>query len=277
MSHWKTVWFLAIGFVLSASGRALAGWETGAKVGFDTNVNRSIAGSGKSDGYFSAYAGYGREPSGDQRHDWFFTAVAEGTAHANVSDLDSLSATVAPGLIFTLRPAWTLSVSPFLQVKRVKDGNQSAVAAGGRLQMKQRLQDGLSLGEYYVFTDSRADADVFSYKEHVLGATLGKTFSDKLSGEVGYEYGRGDSFRSVGGTATGGTGGMGGGMSQMYSTTFGGNLARERVNRHSIGASAEYDWTPSLFSAASYTWSVRRGDLGSSPSHTGFAGLGYRF
>jgi hypothetical protein len=278
MSHGNKVSLFAIALFLLASGQASAGWETGAKAGFDTNVNRSIAGSEKSDSFLSAYAGYGREPSGDYRQDWFFTAIAEGTAHANVSDLDSMSATVSPGMIFNLRPSWTLSVSPFLQGKSVKDGNQSAVAIGGRLQMKQRLQDDLRLGEYYVYTDSHANADVFSYKEHVLGLTLGKTFTDKLSGEVGYEYGRGDSFRSIGGTATpGGTGGMGGGKSQMFSSAFGADVARERVNRHSISASAEYDWTQALFSVASYSYSIRRGDLGDSNSHSGFAGLGYRF
>jgi hypothetical protein len=273
----KTTLF-AIGLFLLGGGSALAGWETGAKIGFDSNVNRSIAGNAKGDSFLSAYAGFGREPSGDLRQDWFFSALAEGTAHANVSDLDSLSATLSPGMVFSLRPSWTLSVAPFLQGKSVKDSNQSAMAIGGRISMKQRLEDDLSLGEYYAYTSSHANANVFSYNEHALGLTLGKTFSDRLSGDVGYEYGRGDSYRSEGTSAAfTGMGGFGSGMTQMFSSTFGTNVVRERVTRNTLGASAEYDWTKSLFSAASYAYTVRRGDLGSSTSHTGFAGLGYRF
>lgn len=270
--------FFIIGVFLPGSGQALAGWDTGVKAGFDSNVSRSISGNGKSAGFFSAYAGYSREPSGDHRQDWFFTVVGEGTAHTTVSDLDSISATFSPGWILFLRPAWTFSVSPFLQGKSVQDGNQSAVAVGGRLQMKQRLQDDLTLGEYYAYTDSHAHADVFSYGEHVLGVTLGKTFSSKISGELGYEYGRGDSFRSVGGSpAAGGAGGTVGGMSHMFSSAFGSEVFRERVTRHSIGASAEYDWTQALFSTAGYTYTSRQGELGSTSSHYGFAGVGYRF
>ncbi|HEY3490120.1 MAG TPA: hypothetical protein VGK27_08380 [Candidatus Deferrimicrobiaceae bacterium] len=271
-----------IGLFLLAGTPAIAGWEAGAKAGFDTNVSRTIGGSGKSDGFLSAYAGYGREPSGDESRDWFFTAIADGTAHANVSDLDSVSATVAPGLVFKLRPSWTLSVSPFLQAKGVKDSNQSAFDAGGRLQMKQRLQDDLVLGEYYVYTNSHASSDVFSYSEHALGVTLGKTFSEKASAEIGYEYGRGDSFRSTGnssagGGGVGGMGGIGSGMPRMFSSAFGSEVVRDRVNRHSVGVSAEYDWTRSIFTAANYTFTTRRGELGSSAAHTGYAGLGYRF
>lgn len=266
------------GLSLSGSGQAYAGWDAGVKAGLGTNVSRSISGNGQSDGFLSAYAGFGRQPSGDHRQDWFFTTVGEGTVHTDIPDLDSISATVSPGWIISLQPSWAFSVSPFLQVKSVRDGNQSAVAVGGRIQLKQRLQYDLTLGEYYAYTDSHAHADVFSYGEHVLGLTLGKTFGSKVSGEVGYEYGRGDSFRSVGDSASaGGIAGTGGGMSHMFSSAFGSEVFRERVTRHSVGVSAEYDWTQSLFSSAGYTYTARQGESGSTSSHDGFAGIGYRF
>jgi hypothetical protein len=65
-----------------------AGWEAGTKVGFDTNLSRSVR-DGKGDSYLSAYAGYSREPSGETRLDWIFAAVAEGTVYARLDDLDS--------------------------------------------------------------------------------------------------------------------------------------------------------------------------------------------
>src|SRR5512141_293039 len=60
---------LAVGMLLMAAGSAVAGWEAGTKLGFDSNVGRSIQG-GKSDAYLLAYAGFNREPSGESRGAW---------------------------------------------------------------------------------------------------------------------------------------------------------------------------------------------------------------
>lgn len=267
---------VAIISVLEA-GFAFAGWETGAKVGFDTNVSRSISG-GESDEYLLGYAAYGREPSGETRLDWSFSAVGEAAAYASLSDLDYAAITFSPGLVYFYRPGWMISAGPFLQAKGVRDSNQSAIAFGGKLLFRQQLPSDFYLGEYYAYTDSRANADTFSFTEHALGAFLGRKWTRTFYTELGYEFSRGDSFRSVGTSplAPGGTG-MFGGMQPMFSTAFGTEVVREKVDRHAIGVLAGIDWTKSIFSAAGYTFTNRRGDLGSSQSHAGFLGVGYRF
>lgn len=262
---------------LVEAGSVSAGWETGAKVGFDTDVSRSISG-GESDEYLLGYAAYSREPSGEARLDWSFSAVGESAAYANLSELDYAAVTFSPGLVYFNRPGWIISAAPFLQAKGVRDSNQSAIAFGGKLLFRQRLPSDFYLGEYYAYTDSRANADTFSITEHALGAFLGRNWTSTFSTEIGYEFSRGDSFRSVEASPSipGGTGGFGG-EHHMFSSAFGTEVVRERVDRHAIGVSAAIDWSKSIFSAAGYTFTNRRGDLGSSGSHAGFLGVGYRF
>lgn len=270
---------LAAGMLLMAAGSAVAGWEAGTKLGFDSNVDRSIHG-GKSDAYLLAYAGFGRAPSGESRGDWVFSASAEGAAFASVTDLDYAAITLSPGLVYAPRAGWTITVGPILQAKTVKDSDQSAVAFGGRFELRERLGEKAYLAEHYAYRDSRATSDIFSYKEHAVGALLGRNWAPALSSEIGYEFSRGDSFLSVGtSTATsGGTGGFGGGMMPgTFSSAFDSNVVKERVDRHAIGATIGYEWTRSIFSVAGYTVTVLRGDVGSSISNAGFAGVGYRF
>jgi hypothetical protein len=262
---------------LVEAGAVSAGWETGAKVGFDTNVSRSISG-GESDEYLLGYAAYNREPSGETRLDWSFSAVGEAAAYASLSDLDYASVTFSPGLVYFNRPGWAISAAPFLQAKGVKDSNQSAIALGGKLLFRQRLPSDFYAGQYYAYTDSRANAETFSYTEHALGAFLGRNWTHTFSTEIGYEFSRGDSFRSVAHSPSvpGGPGGFEG-EHHMFSSAFGTDVFRDRVDRHAIGVSAGIAWTKSIFSAAGYTYTNRRGDLGSSGSHAGFLGVGYRF
>jgi hypothetical protein len=270
---------LAAGMLLMAAGFAVAGWEAGTKLGFDSNVGRSIHG-GKSDAYLLAYGGFSREPSGESRGDWVFSAVAEGAAFASVTDLDYAAITLSPGLAYFPHAGWTITIAPILQAKTVKDSDQSAVAFGGKIGLRERLGEKAYLAEHYAYRDSRATSDIFSYKEHAVGALLGVNWTPVLSSEIGYEFSRGDSFLSVGtSTATsGGTGGFGGGMMPgMFSSAFGSDVVKERVDRHAIGASIGYAWTRSIFSVAGYTVTVLRGDVGSSISNAGFAGVGYRF
>lgn len=262
---------------LVEAGSVSAGWETGAKVGFDTDVSRSISG-GESDEYLLGYAAYSRGPSGETRLDWSFSAVGEAASYASLNDLDYAAITVSPGMVYFNRPGWIISAAPFLQAKGVRDSNQSAIAFGGKLLFRQRLPSDFYLGEYYAYTDSRANADTFSFTEHALGAFLGRNWTRTFSTEIGYEFSRGDSFLSLDGSPSvpGGPGGFGG-EHHMFSSAFGTEVVRERVDRHAIGVSAAIDWTKSIFSAAGYTYTNRRGDLGSSTSHAGFLGVGYRF
>ncbi len=197
---------LAAGMLLMAAGSAVAGWEAGTKLGFDSNVGRSIHG-GKSDAYLLAYGGFSREPSGESRGDWVFSASAEGAAFASVTDLDYAAITLSPGLVYFPHAGWTITVAPILQAKTVKDSDQSAVAFGGKIEVRERLGEKAYLAEHYAYRDSRATSDIFSYKEHAVGALLGVNWTPALSSEIGYEFSRGDSFLSVG-TSTATSGGM---------------------------------------------------------------------
>lgn len=270
---------LAAGMLLTGVESAVAGWEAGTKLGFDSNVDRSIQG-GKSDTSLLGYVGFNRGPSGESRGDWVFSAVVEGAAFASVTDLDYAAITLSPGLVYFPHAGWTITVAPILQAKTVKDSDQSAVAIGAKIELREPLGEKAYLAEHYAYRDSRATSDIFSYKEHAVGALLGANWTPALSSEIGYEFSRGDSFLSVGKSAatSGGTGGFGGGMMPgTFSPAFGTVVVKERVDHHVIGATIGYEWTRSIFSVAGYTVTVLRGDVGSSISNAGFAGVGYRF
>src|SRR3989304_5958593 len=126
-------------------------WELGSKAGFDTNVSRSVSG-GKSDSYLLGYAAYGREPDGETRLDWSFSAVGGGAAYASLSDLDYAAIMFSPGLVYFYRPGWVITAAPFLRAKGVRDSNQSAIAFGGKLLARQQLPSDFYLGEDYAYT-----------------------------------------------------------------------------------------------------------------------------
>jgi hypothetical protein len=265
-----------IGFLLAISPSAHAAWETGGKLGFDSNVNRAISG-GDSDSYLGGYLQYAREATGETRLDWTFSASLEGNVFLKNNDLNNGSMTLAPGLTFFPYLTWSINVSPFVQGKAVADSDQSAVAFGAKVSLKQPIGKNVYLGEYYVYTDSRANEDVYSYTENALGIYLGVNWTRAFFSEVGYEYSHGDSFQTLGTTSTASTGGSGKGKQHRYSSTFGTEVFKEKVDRHSIGLTAGIELLPSLFSNFSYTYSTMKGDLGTSIDHTGFIGLSYHF
>jgi hypothetical protein len=264
--------------------KAVAGWEVGAKAGFDTNVGRTVD-DGDSDVVLLGYGAYLRQADGEKRLDWTFSTVLEGAAYADYTDLDYGSASISPGLLWIVRPGWTFNLSPFFQVKGASDSDQSAVAFGARVDLRQELSRRTYLGEFVSWTDSRADVETYSYTEIAAGVAFGVNWTDAVFTEVGYRYAHGDSFVSLG-TATlapGGGGGSGGGpgyrggTDPVYSPTFGSDVVKDRVDTHSVDLSAGIDWTPSLFTVASFTWQTMRGDVGTVDSRSGTVGVGYRF
>ncbi|HSO72984.1 MAG TPA: hypothetical protein VLR91_10135, partial [Thermodesulfobacteriota bacterium] len=94
------------------------------------------------------------------------------------------------------------------------------------------------------------------------------------------EFSWGDSFRTVEQTETGPDGkgkGKGQGRGRIFSTAFGSEVIRENVNRHALGLNVGYDWTPSFYSSAGYTYTILQGDSGTSNDHSVAVGLGVRF
>ena len=264
---------LILGMFFFAFSHALAGWETGVKAGFESNINRSVSDE-KSDSYFSAYLSFAKEAGGKSRIDWNLYASLEGTLFSSLSDLNYGMVQLAPGVTFFPYPGWTIDLFPFVQAKAVRDSDQSAVAFGGKLGVKQQIRKNLYAGQYYIYKDSRAHADTYSFTENLLGLFLGVNWTPAFFTEFGYEFSRGDSYRTLGTTSAAFSGR---GRYRRVSSIFGSDVIREDVDRHSFGIQLGIDWTPSVFSHLSYTYTTIQGDLGSSVSQAGFISLGYRF
>ena len=259
-----------------AASPACAGWEAGAKAGFDSNLSRSIDDDDGS-GYLSAYGSYWRGHAAETRLDWTMGIIVQGAVYPSLSDVDYAAAMLSPGVAYIFRPGWTASLSPFLQGKAVKDSEQSALAFGGRVGFSQKFQNGFYLGEYYVYTDSRADEDVYSYTENTLGLYLGMRWTPKVFTEAGYEFSRGDSFLSTKVAAPPAGGGGPGRGGRRLSSAFDAEVFKETVDAHALSVSAGIDWTRSWFSTVNYTYRTWDGDLGSADDSSGYAGIGYRF
>ena len=273
--------FAAVGATLPAwvDSPAFAGWEAGAKGGYESNLSRSID-DGEGSGFLSAYAGYTKLHSGETRLDWTMGFTVEGAFYPSITDVDSLSAMFSPGLAYIFSPVWSMAVTPFLQGKAVQDTEQSAVTFGARVDVIQKFGGGLYLGEYYTYTDSRANEDVYSFAENAIGAYLGMRWSPGYYAELGYEFSRGDSFLSVkvpAPTAGAGGGRGSGGGGPQYSQAFDSLVFKEQVDSHSVPVTVGIDWTKRWFSTLNYTYRTWAGDSGKATDHSGYAGFGYRF
>jgi hypothetical protein len=179
-----------------ASSPACAGWEVGTKAGFDTNLSRSIDDDDGS-GYLSAYGSYWKGHAAETRLDWTMGFILQGAVYPSLSDVDYAAAMLSPGVAYIFRPGWTAALTPFLLGKAVRDSEQSAWAFGGRVDFSQKFRSGIYLWEYYVYTDSRANEDVYSYTENTLGLSLGMRWTPRVFTEAGYEFSHGDSFLST--------------------------------------------------------------------------------
>ena len=267
-----------IGLILSDSVQAFAGWEIGARVGFDSNVDRSID-DGKGDSYFTGYGAFSREPSSVLRIDWGLKIILEGTAYADLSGLNYGAVTVAPSMTFSPQPTWSANLSPFIEAKEVSDSDQSAVAVGARVNLNQLWKNGFYTGQYYIYTDSHAEVDTYSFTENMVGAFFGIDWMPSSFSEIGYEFSHGDSFRAISTSLTSRSikGAQLQGKHRRYSATFGTDVVRESVDRHAISFNMGFDLTESFFSLLNYTFATAEGDLGTSTSHSGFIGIGYQF
>jgi len=262
-------------FAFLFASRASAEWETGAKIGFDSNIDRAIDNE-QSDAYLSASLSFLRGPSGESRVDWTLAATLEGSLFFRLTDLSYGALTLAPGITLIPHRVWTINLSPFFQAKGVGDSDQSALAFGGKIGMRQEIGKDLYTGQYYLYKDSRAEEDIYSFIENALGVYVGKSWSRAFYTEIGYEYSYGDSFRTFDTPPPGGSG-RGKQHRYQYSSTFGKEVIKEKVKRQSIGVSGGIDWTKYLFSTITYTYTTIYGDSGSSSSQAGFVSLVYRF
>jgi len=280
-----------------------AEWDFGAKLGYESNVNRSLDDE-KADTIFSAYAAYDRSPSGETRLDWTLRSTLSGSAYATEEDFNSVMAAVAPGISLFLNPIWRLNVSPFLRGKAVDDSEQSAIAWGLRATLTQKWQTRFYTGQFYNYTDSNADEDVYSYSENAVGVFVGVNWTPKFFTEIGYEYAHGDSFVSFRDSPKKGSGsgqgqgqgqgqgpgqsqgqgpgqsqgqGQGQGQSYGFPSAFNALVIKDTVDRNSFGINAGYRLNQSLVAVFEYTYMNESGSIGSVDNHSAFIGLECRF
>ena len=262
-----------------------ADWETGARGGYNSNVDHSIK-DPESDSYVAGYIAFTKGVTGESRLNWTMDGNLEVAGYLKNTDLSYGELTLAPALVYFLRHNWTVSVSPFVQGRAVKDSDQSAVTLGGKISMRERISPIFYLSQYYLYRNSSASSSVYSTWEHALGAVGGINWTKRFYTELGYEFSHGDAFRSHDdsiATETGYLSGAGRGRRTMggghatFSSTFDTVVFQEIVDRHAVGITFGFDWTKSFFTTAGYTYSTMKGDSGTSRDHATFVGLGYRF
>ena len=273
--------------MLFAAGgnNAFAGWRAGAGTGYDSNINRSVDNK-ESDTYLSGYVSLIRQPSGESRLGWFGAVILEGTSFINNYDLNYAMISGSAGMTCFLHAFWRVDVAPFLEARAVNDSEQSALAFGGRVNMQQQIKRNIYTGQYYLYRDSRADVQTYSFTEHVFGIFLGVNWTESFFTEAYYEFSRGDSFRTVSTDSTtsaimsgneNGHGNSGKERKPIYSQTFDSDMIREEVDQHAIGVSLGIDWNRSLSSHIGYRFVTIDGELGTSTALTGFLDISYRF
>jgi len=257
--------------------RALALWEAEAKLVYDSNVNRSVV-EEESDTALDALVTYNRVSDPERRLDWTLRATLEGAAFAQTQELNFLGLSLSPAVVAAPAHWWLVRIGPFLQARTVRDNDQSAWALGGAVNLEQQWSPFWYSGEYYAYTDSRARDEIYAFTEHRAGIFVGQNWTGSLFSELGYEYASGDSFQTIP-TATitttvtsRGRGYRRGG----YSTTFGADVVRDDVTRHSGALTIGYaagSFTPYL----GYRYSRSRSDLGATNTHEASAGIRYTY
>jgi len=290
------IFFISMCVLLSNS--AFAGSEIGVKAGYDTNIDRAVGG-GLSDSWITGFLSFTREPGEETTTDWSFNLHLEGTRYTESTCLNYGTASITPAIIFYPNPRWRVDISPFIQATGVRDKEQSTLAAGGEIGIKQLLGQKFYTGEYLIYTDSRADVEIYSYREKTAGVYAGINWTDALWSEIGYDFSRGDSFRAIGeyattqadkeddsanqsgqgqnGSGKAGKGQYGNSASIRYSQAYNEYIINEPVDRQTIGVNIGCQLTGHIYTFINYAYIICKGDAGTSKSHTGTIGLGYNF
>ncbi|MBI5016019.1 MAG: hypothetical protein HZB55_11110 [Deltaproteobacteria bacterium] len=274
---------LALAAALAAPGGAHAGVTAGMRIGYDSNVDRSVD-EPRGEGYGSALVTWGRDAPGEDRLEWTAALSGEATAYLGLEDLDTAALAGEAGLLWVPKAGWTLSAVPFAQARAVRDTDQSAVALGVRAGLRRQLKAAWYVAGSCAYTDSRAREEVYSFREHAVGAALGAEWTPRLSTEMGYQFSRGDSFRAVGDAggpallrplpvARRGPGGPGGNGPRTYASgAFGEDLVSEIVDQHAVGVTLGLQGPGILSWSAGYWYAVSNGDSGTAVRHEVFVG-----
>ena len=252
---------------------AMAYWETGARFGYDSNIDRTLTDE-ISSSYESAYISFSRSGTNESRLNWFITAAVEGTLYNKTSDLNSGDITIVPGLHYIPHRLISVTIAPFFQAKVVKDTDRNAVSLGGKITLREQLHSDIYLSQYFLYRNYEASLDTYSYEENAVGLTAGFTLTPRFNAEIAYEYSTSDSYQiiSVGNRNGNGSGGPGPGPHNVPMLTI-----KEPVDRHAVGLNLNFTISKSLFSFANFTYMMIKGKSDNSSAYFGNIGVGYRF
>lgn len=254
---------------------AMADWETGARFGYDSNIDRTLTDE-ISSSYESAYISFSRAGTSESRLNWFITAAVEGTVYNKTSDLNSGDITIVPGLYYIPHRLISVTIAPFFQVKAVKDNDRNAVSLGGKITLREQLHSDIYLSQYFLYRNYEASLDTYSYEENAVGLIAGFTLTPRFSAEIAYEYSTSDSYQiiSVGNRNGNGGGGPGPGPGPHNVPML---TIKEPVDRHAVGLNLNFTISKSLFSFANCTYMMIKGKSDNSSAYFGNIGVGYRF
>jgi len=264
--------------MLIMPARVLALWEAEAKLMYDSNVNRSVV-EEESDTYLDALVAYTRGSDPGSMLDWTLKAAVEGAAYAQTQDLDFLGLSPSPAVVMAPANWWLVRIGLSVQARAVQDTDQSAWALGASLNLEQQWSPFWYSGEYYVYTDSRAREEVYSFTEHSAGVFVGQNWTGSLFSEIGYEYAFGESFQTIPTMTTTAVTvtSRGRGYRRVgYSTTFDAEVVRDDVTRHSGSLTIGYA-AGSITPYLGYRYSRSRSDQGTMDVHEASAGLRHAF
>jgi len=262
---------------------AMADWETGARFGYDSNIDRTLTDE-ISSSYESAYISFTKIGASESRLNWFFTTAAEGTIYNKTSDLNSADISVIPGIYYIPHRLVSITIAPFFQGKVVKDSDRNAVSLGGKITLREQVHRDIYLSQYFLYRDYDASTSTYSYTEKAAGLTAGATLTSRFNAEIAYEYSTSDTYQiiSVGNRNGNGGGGPGPGPGSGSGPGPGPHnvlmlTIKEPVDRHAVGLSLNFTINKSLFSFANCTYMSIKGKGDNSSAYFGNIGVGYRF
>lgn len=260
--------------LLCFTSLSYASLEVGVRIGYDSNVNQSVQDE-QEDSYLSLYLSYNREPTGEARADWFLAATLTSTAYKELEELNYSEAMLSPGIAYFLHPSWRLKLSPFVKFKIASDSDRSAIAYGGKVAIREKISDNVYLGQYYIYTNSLAKVDTYSFTEHAVGIYGGANLTSRLNAEIGYEYSQGYSFRGIGYATDPIFSGRG--RNRRFSGSFNEYIVKDKVDSNMMSLTLSYDISQAFSTHLGYTYTITDGELGKSKSHTSYIGFAYGF
>lgn len=281
--------------ILCVPFASFAGWDVAARVGYDSNVLRSIDNE-VGDGFAGARASFSLEPSRESRASFIFSAEVDAVAYDTYDALNGISLTIAPGLEYVFGSRVSATISPFLTAKATNDPDQSAFGFGGRAALSVDVAERATVSAAYSYADTRARVETYSSAEHEVGMSLAVRPVDKVFVEVGGRLSRGETFRvastssssvtpslapatraGFGGGAGFGAGSGGTGTDPIYSSSFNSDVVRDLVDGRTFGATLGVDWTGRFSTIGSFVFSELDGDIGVSRSQVGSLECTFRF